>query len=79
SMFFDIFGKDKNVVHINNHPTLGNFCSEYIIHHGLKCHWRTPICPECGLPLITIFDPDVIIPPANIHFRKIFHFRQFVN
>ncbi|PFH50020.1 hypothetical protein AMATHDRAFT_146263, partial [Amanita thiersii Skay4041] len=73
-----------DVIHVDDHPTLGNFCSEYIIHHslehcqGVKHHQRfkkTSIHPECSLPLITIFNPDVVIPPANIHLREVLRFR----
>ncbi|PFH45365.1 hypothetical protein AMATHDRAFT_160497, partial [Amanita thiersii Skay4041] len=69
-----------DVVHVYDHPSFGYFCSEHVIHHGLKCCWRikhhqrfkkTPISPERGLPFVTIFNPDVIVSPANVHLRKI--------
>ncbi|PFH45035.1 hypothetical protein AMATHDRAFT_121197, partial [Amanita thiersii Skay4041] len=64
-----------NVIHVDDHPTLCDFSSKYIIHHSLKRRGRvehdqrfkkSPISPECGLPLITIFDPDVVISPADV-------------
>ncbi|PFH50821.1 hypothetical protein AMATHDRAFT_143999, partial [Amanita thiersii Skay4041] len=76
-----------DVVHVDNHPAFCDFSPEYIIHHGLKCCWqiehhqrfkKAPISPECRFPFITVFDPDVVISPANVHFRKILCFGQFV-
>ncbi|KZT62210.1 hypothetical protein CALCODRAFT_415849, partial [Calocera cornea HHB12733] len=50
-----------------------------IIHHGLegagavdqaeKHHERfeqAAICSECCLPLISLFDPDIVVTPLNI-------------
>ncbi|PFH44814.1 hypothetical protein AMATHDRAFT_166212 [Amanita thiersii Skay4041] len=86
-MFFDVFCEDQDVIHIDDHPTLGDFSSEYVVHHSLKFgqseeHYQrfkeAPISPECGFPLVTVLDPDIVISPANVHLRKIFCLGQFV-
>src|SRR5258708_5179615 len=50
-----------------------------VIHHCLECcrgvaqseehdSWfeQTSIGSECGLPLIALFDPDIVEPPAEV-------------
>ena len=34
---------------------------------------------ECGLPLISFLDSDIIIPPSNIHLRKVFGSFQLID
>ena len=34
---------------------------------------------ECGLPLISFFDTDVVVPPSYVHLREVLHSFQFVN
>ncbi|PFH45692.1 hypothetical protein AMATHDRAFT_158176 [Amanita thiersii Skay4041] len=84
-MFFECFGEDEYVVHIDTHPALSDFIPKYIVHHGLKRRWRVcqskehHQCSKCSLPLITFFDANVVVPPANVHFGKVFRVGQFVN
>ncbi|PFH44971.1 hypothetical protein AMATHDRAFT_122232, partial [Amanita thiersii Skay4041] len=71
----------------NDHPSFGDFDPEDVIHHSLKSHQgiehyqrfkQTPICPERSLPLITFLYLDIVVPPADVHFREIFCLGQFV-
>ncbi|PFH44900.1 hypothetical protein AMATHDRAFT_165048 [Amanita thiersii Skay4041] len=76
-MFFERFCEDKYVVHINTHPTFSDFLPEYVVHHRLERRWRVqhhkwfeqaPVRPKSCLPFVSLFNPDVIVPPTNIHF-----------
>jgi hypothetical protein len=74
---------DKNVIHVDGDIAFVNEFAEKVIHHGLKGGWgigeskehhhwfeQTAICLECGLPLVTIADPNIVITPADIQLRK---------
>ncbi|PFH45510.1 hypothetical protein AMATHDRAFT_159151, partial [Amanita thiersii Skay4041] len=67
-MFFERFCKDEDIIHVYAHPTFSNFVSEYVVHHCLKGCWRSTICPEGCFPFVALFDPDIVIPPSDIHF-----------
>jgi hypothetical protein len=76
-------GVNGNVVHVDGEPSLGDLFSEDGIHHHLKCcrgvgeakeHYRwfeeSFRGEEGGLPFVPRFDPNVIIPPADIELCK---------
>jgi len=73
------FGVDGNVVHIDREPTLGNFPMEYCVHHHLESSWRVGEAEEhnCwfkeslwgeegSFPLVSIFDVNIVVSPADI-------------
>ncbi|PFH50925.1 hypothetical protein AMATHDRAFT_143859, partial [Amanita thiersii Skay4041] len=81
-VFFKCFSEDKYVVHINTHPSLGDLISEYVIHHCLKgcrrvCEseelyqwfkYTVRVLTKGHFPFVTILDPDIIVPPPDVHF-----------
>ena len=82
-MLFFRLSKDKDVVQIDDYMSFVHKPSECFIHVTLKggrgvgetkehnCWFEESlISPESCLPLITFFDPDVIISPSDIKFGK---------
>src|SRR5260370_32569861 len=74
---------DGQVVHIDQHPSLGDLSTKDHVHHHLKGsggigqseeHNRRFEEPfrgeECCLPLVSLFDVDVVVSPPYIEFSK---------
>ena len=72
-------GEDKEVVHIDDEPSFCDHVSEGVIHELLKSRWgigeseehhswfkEAFMCDEGGLPLVAIFDANIVVPPADI-------------
>ncbi|PFH45392.1 hypothetical protein AMATHDRAFT_160163, partial [Amanita thiersii Skay4041] len=63
---------DKDVIHVDAHPSFSYFVPEDVVHHSLEQHdkWfkKSPIGPKCGLPFVSLLDPDIIVAPTDIHF-----------
>src|ERR1700748_3546425 len=85
AVFLERLSEDENVVHVNNHHPLINELFEQLIHHSLECggtvaqskendKWleQSPVGSKCCLPLVAVFDPNIIIPPADIELGKVF-------
>ena len=83
--FFLSFSKYKDVVHVDNEPSFCDHVSKGQVYEGLEGWWQVALdkrhdqgfietigCDECGLPLISLLDVDVVIPPSNIHLGEIF-------
>ena len=91
-MSFFIGGEDKEVVHINNKPSFGDHVSERVVHELLKCGrgigkseehhcWfeEAFVRDEGGLPLMAIFDANIVIPPTDVKFGEQFGVFEFVD
>ena len=78
-MGFFIRGEDKEVVHINDEPSFCDHVSEGVIHELLEHCWgvgeskahyswfkEALMCDKGSLPLVAIFDADVVVSPADI-------------
>ena len=74
---------NEDVVHVDGDVAFIDEFAEKVIHHGLEgcrgiCeakehdHWfkETAIRLERGLSLVTIAHVNVVVPPADIQFRK---------
>jgi hypothetical protein len=72
-----------NVVHVDREPSLSDLFSEDGVHHHLECcggvgeakehhcWFKKPFWgEEDGLPFIPWFDPNIIVPPADVKFRE---------
>jgi hypothetical protein len=92
SMFVAISGKDENVVEIHRDDPFHDEIVEYLIHHGLeggrtigeaKVHdqWfkEATIGAKCGLPLITLLNSDIIVPPTDVELGKVLRAFESVN
>ena len=68
-----------DIIHVYQEPSLSDLLTEDRVHHGLKGSGRVGEAEEhdCGfeqsfvseegcLPLITFFDSDIIIAPADV-------------
>ena len=84
SMFGEGLQVDQDVVKVYTYQALHDEVSENVIHHGLeggqtvgkakKHHQRLEqpsVGSEGSLPLVTLLDSDIIVPPANIQLGEI--------
>ena len=82
-MGFLIWGEDEKIVHINNEPPFHNHVLEGVIHESLErcggvgeskeryCWFKEAfVRDKGGLPLVAVFDVDVVIAPADIKFGE---------
>ena len=78
-------GKDEEVVHIDDKPPFGDHVMERVIHESLEgsggvsqtkehnCGFKQPLMGDEGcLPLVTILNSYIVVPPSNIKFGEIF-------
>ena len=83
-MSFWVQGGDEEVIYIDDKPSFSNHVLEGIIHESLKCSrgvtkakehsggFKESFVDDEGcLPLVTIFDADIIIPSMNIKFGEV--------
>ena len=80
------------VVHINDKPSCSDVVSEVEVHKCLECRWgaakpekhycwfeQSKRCDEGSLPLITLFDSNVIISPSYIKLGEERELAEIVN
>ena len=80
-------GEDKKIIHVDDQPSFGNHVSERVIHELLKCcqgvakteehnRWfkKSAVSDECGLPLVSIFDSNIVVPPSHVELGEEFCF-----
>ena len=92
SMSCWIRGGDEEVVHVNDKPSFSNHTSEQVIHELLECDKgvteikehdhqfeESLVGDEGYFPLVTIFDVDIVIPPANIKLSEVASILQLVH
>jgi hypothetical protein len=78
-----VWGVDKDVIHANCYISLIDKIMEYVVHHQLESHWGVREAEEhnhwfkqslvglkCGLPLVTIVDANIVVPPVDIKLCK---------
>ena len=83
TMGFFVRGEDKEVVHINDESSFCNHVLEGVIHEPLKCCWGIGESEEHhgwfkeafkrdegGLPLVAIFEVNIVVSPADIKFGE---------
>ena len=74
---------DGKIVHIDRHPSLGDFSAEDHIHHHLKggrgigqskehdCRFEEPFWgKERRFPFVSLFDTDIVVSPTYIEFSE---------
>ncbi len=82
-VFRDGGGVDKDVIHVAYDFAMINELTKDVIHHHLEHHrgvaqseehdsWfeQASVSPECCLPLITLLDPHVVEPPAEVEYGE---------
>ena len=92
SIGFGVGGGNEEVVHIDDKPSLSDHVSEQVIHESLEyCGGvaeakehdsglkKSFVGDEGYLPLVTIFDLDVVVSPMNIEFSKVTSIFQLVH
>ena len=87
-----IGGIDKKVVHVDNKPSFHDHITKGVVHELLKGGGGIGKIKEhygqfkesfmgdgSGLPLMSIFDTDIVIPPTDIKFGKNLCSLEFIN
>ena len=90
-MSFWVRGGDEEVVHIDDEPSLSDHILEGVVHESLECsggvakakehdrRFKESFVGDKGrLPLVTIFDADVVIPPSNVELGEVASVFQLV-
>ena len=85
-------GVDKKVIHVDNKPSFCNHIVKGVIHEPLKgsgeidktkehYSWfkESFLDDKSGLPLISVFDMDIVIPPVDVKFGKNLCSLEFIN
>jgi len=85
-------GEDKEVVHVDDKPSFRDHISEGVVHESLeggrgvgetKEHdsgfEEAFMGDEGGLPLVSVFDADVVVAPSNIELGEDFGVSEFID
>jgi hypothetical protein len=91
-MKFVIGGENEEVIHIDDEPSFSDHVSEGVIHESLEGrggvgkseeHYRgfkeAFVGDEGGLPLVSIFDSDIVVSPSNVELSERLGVPEFVN
>ena len=91
SVFGEGIQVDQDIVEVDTYQAFHDEVSENVIHHGLesgqaigetKEHHQAfkqlLVSSEGGLPLITLLDSDIIVPPLNIQLGEVLHPSELV-
>ena len=83
---------DKKVVHVDNEPSFCDHIVKGVVHEPLKggrgidmtkehYSWfkESFIGDESGLLLVSVFDMDIVIPPADVKFGENLCSLEFIN
>ena len=84
-------GVDEEIIHIDNEPSFGNHVAEGVVHEPLEGgrgigkseeHYgrfeESLVGNEGRLPLVTVFDAYVVVPPSDVELSKDLSIPQFV-
>ena len=76
-------GVDEEIIHIDNEPSFGNHVVEGVVHESLKGSRgvgeaeehhggfkESFVGDEGCFPLVTIFDPYVVVPPSYVELSE---------
>ena len=91
-MGFLILGEDEDVVHVDYDPSLVDHVFEEGIHHCLEGCWRVAKSEEHdhwfeeasmrlerGFPLVSIFDPHVVVSGPEVELGEYLCALEFVD
>ena len=78
-----IFSVDTQIIHVDLEPLFSDHVGEDVVHKCLKSWWGITKTKkhdsglkeakggdECGLPLIFLFDADVVVSPLDVELGK---------
>ena len=84
-------GVDKEVIHVYDKPSFGNHVAERVVHESLEgsrgvgepkehhCGFEESFVGDKGcLPLVPVFDPYIVVSPANVKLDEDLGVSQFV-
>ena len=91
-MGFWVKGGDKKVIHADDQPSFSDHVSEGVIHELLECgggvaktkehdSWfeESFVGDEGRLPLVTVFDVDIVVPPSDVKLDEVASIFQLVH
>ena len=89
---YEVGGSDEEIIHIDDKPPFSDHVSEQVIHELLECSRgikkakehdgrfkESFVYDKSHLPLVAIFDADIVVPSVNIKFGKMTSVFQLVN
>ena len=92
SVGFGVRRGDEKVIHVNDESSLSDHVLEGVIHEALECSRGVAkakehdsgfkgsfVGDEGSLPLVTIFDADIVVPPMNIKLGEVASVFQLVH
>ena len=75
---------DEEVIHVDDEPSFSNHIMKGVVHESLECSWgiteaeehdsgleESFVSDESGLPLMTIFNVDIVVTPTNIKLGEV--------
>ncbi|KAF8519866.1 hypothetical protein JB92DRAFT_2897395 [Gautieria morchelliformis] len=69
-MFRHCFREDEDVIKVDADNPFRYHVMEDVSHHRLECG-RTVVGVECGLPLVSLTDPNIVETPADIQLSEV--------
>ena len=91
-MGFGVRGGNEEVIHIDDEPSLSNHVLEGVVHESLEhsggvaeteehdSGLKEPLVgDESHLPLVAVFDVDIVVPPTNVEFSEVASVFQLVH
>src|SRR6266436_5953080 len=91
-MLLHCLREDEDVIQVDTDYTLRDQILEYLVHHGLEGgravgeaeehdqgFKKSSVCAECGLPLITFLNADIVVSPSDIKLGEVTRTPESVN
>ena len=83
-MLLEVLCEDEDVIQVDDDLPFIDELPEDLVHRPLEGGRRVaeteehdsgfkqaPVCPEGGLPLISLLDPHVVVPPPNVQLGEV--------
>jgi hypothetical protein len=91
-MKFVVGGEDKEVIHVDDEPSFSDHVLEGVIHESLEGRGGVGkseeyyrgfkeafVGDEGGLPLVSVFDLDIVVSPSNVELSERLGILEFVD
>jgi hypothetical protein len=91
-MKFVVREEDEEVIHVDDKPSFSDHVSEGVIYESLEGHGgvgkseehycgfkEALVGDEGGLPLVSVFDSDIVVPPSNVELSECLGIPEFVD
>src|SRR3979490_1509776 len=92
SVFGSVLRVDEDVVNVYADDSFHDEVLKDIVHHCLERSWtigqteehhqrliQPSVCPKCCLPLVSILNPNIVVPPSDIQLREVLSSPEMIN